>query len=71
MAHCVKVVLDDVCTKNLQQEEAAHASDSAHIFITPVTHRRAPEKDSPKMVAKVTSQIYVLVYQLFMTINVK
>ncbi|XP_077456316.1 uncharacterized protein KIAA0825 homolog isoform X1 [Stigmatopora argus] len=25
MAHCVKVVLDDVCTKHLQQEEALHS----------------------------------------------
>ncbi|XP_056314448.1 uncharacterized protein KIAA0825 homolog [Danio aesculapii] len=57
MAHCVKVVLDDVCNKNLQQEEAAHASDSAHIFITPVTHRRAPEKDSPKMVTKFCADV--------------
>ncbi|KAL1274734.1 hypothetical protein QQF64_027548, partial [Cirrhinus molitorella] len=52
MAHCVKVVLDDVCNKNLQQEEAAHASDSAHILIAPVTQSHSPERDSPKMVAK-------------------
>uniref|UniRef100_A0A1A7Y376 KIAA0825 n=1 Tax=Iconisemion striatum TaxID=60296 RepID=A0A1A7Y376_9TELE len=26
MEHCVKVVLDDVCAKNLQQEEALHSS---------------------------------------------
>lgn len=53
MAHCVKVVLDDVCNKNLQQEEAAHASGSANISIAPVNHRHGPERDSPKMMAKV------------------
>ncbi|XP_048045124.1 uncharacterized protein KIAA0825 homolog [Megalobrama amblycephala] len=57
MAHCVKVVLDDVCSKNLQQEEAAHASGSANISIAPVTHRHAPERDSPKMMAKFCADV--------------
>ncbi|KAK7164992.1 hypothetical protein R3I94_003391 [Phoxinus phoxinus] len=57
MAHCVKVVLDDVCNKNLEQEEAAHASSSANISITPVDHRHGPERDSPKMVAKFCADI--------------
>uniref|UniRef100_A0A9J7WVJ0 KIAA0825 n=1 Tax=Cyprinus carpio carpio TaxID=630221 RepID=A0A9J7WVJ0_CYPCA len=58
MAHCVKVVLDDVCNKNLQQEEAAHASGSTNSFIiTPVTHRHGPEKDCPKMVTKFCADV--------------
>ncbi|XP_073696093.1 uncharacterized protein KIAA0825 homolog [Garra rufa] len=57
MAHCVKVVLDDICNKNLQQEETAHASDSTHILITPVTQSHGPERDSPKMVAKFCADV--------------
>uniref|UniRef100_A0A671KD88 KIAA0825 n=1 Tax=Sinocyclocheilus anshuiensis TaxID=1608454 RepID=A0A671KD88_9TELE len=57
MAHCVKVVLDDVCNKNLQQEEATHALCSANIFITPVTHSHGPERDSPMMVAKFCADV--------------
>lgn len=68
MAHCVKVVLDDVCNKNLQQEEATHALGSANILITPVTHSHGPERDSPRMVAKVTSVVYVLNEQSYFLI---
>ncbi|RXN21213.1 putative protein KIAA0825-like [Labeo rohita] len=57
MAHCVKVVLDDVCNKNLQQEEATHASGSPHILITSVTHSQGSERDSPKMVAKFCADV--------------
>ncbi|XP_059406133.1 uncharacterized protein KIAA0825 homolog [Carassius carassius] len=57
MAHCVKVVLDDICNKNLQQEEATHALGSADILITPVTHSQGPERDSPRMVAKFCADV--------------
>ncbi|XP_051539016.1 uncharacterized protein KIAA0825-like [Myxocyprinus asiaticus] len=57
MDHCLKVVLDDVCTKSLQQEEATHTPVSAHIYITHVTHRYGPERDSPKTVAKFCADI--------------
>ncbi|XP_043096745.1 uncharacterized protein KIAA0825 homolog isoform X2 [Puntigrus tetrazona] len=57
MAHCVKVVLDDVCSKNLQQEEATHALGSANIPLTPVTRSHGPERDSPRMVAKFCADV--------------
>ncbi|XP_029999895.1 uncharacterized protein KIAA0825 homolog isoform X2 [Sphaeramia orbicularis] len=31
MAHCVKVVLDDICAKNLQLEEALHSSGETNV----------------------------------------
>ncbi|XP_056150158.1 uncharacterized protein KIAA0825 homolog [Lampris incognitus] len=34
MAHCVKVVLDDVCTKSLQHEEVLHASGGTLISLS-------------------------------------
>uniref|UniRef100_A0A673WB82 KIAA0825 n=1 Tax=Salmo trutta TaxID=8032 RepID=A0A673WB82_SALTR len=62
MAHCVKVVLEDVCTKSLQQEELSHTSGSAHMVLTNTPHRddsslTCPERDRPKMVAKFCGDI--------------
>ncbi|XP_031686286.1 uncharacterized protein KIAA0825 homolog [Oncorhynchus kisutch] len=62
MAHCVKVVLEDVCTKSLQQEELSHTSGSAHVVLTSTPHRddsplTCPERDRPKMVAKFCGDI--------------
>lgn len=66
MAHCVKVVLDDVCAKNLQQEEDLHSSGHTSITLCRIightasnTHLREDtfytfsERDTPKMIAKV------------------
>ena len=63
MAHCVKVVLDDVCTKSLQQEEALHSSGHTLITLSNVTasnrHLREdsfytyPERETPRMIGKV------------------
>ncbi|KAM4578924.1 uncharacterized protein KIAA0825 homolog [Fundulus diaphanus] len=65
MEHCVKVVLDDVCAKNLQQEEAFHSSGQTSVSLSPTAdfsvsnqHLREDfffkdsERDSPKMTAK-------------------
>ncbi|KAM7416505.1 hypothetical protein PAMA_018520 [Pampus argenteus] len=67
MAHCVKVVLDDVCTKNLQQEEALHASGhtlinlsnagrktvtSSKIHLREDSFYTHPERETPKKIAK-------------------
>lgn len=66
MEHCVKVVLDDVCAKNLQQEEGLHSS--GHTLVTTgsiadfsVSNEhlkedffyKGSERDTPKMTAKV------------------
>ena len=69
MAHCVKVVLDDVCAKNLQQEEALHSSGHTSVTLSRTTGHTAiaagnthlredsfytySERDTPKMIAKV------------------
>ena len=63
MAHCVKVVLDDVCTKSLQQEEALHSSGHTLITLSNITasntHLREdsfytyPERETPRMIGKV------------------
>ncbi|XP_019750172.1 uncharacterized protein KIAA0825 homolog [Hippocampus comes] len=68
MAHCVKVVLDDVCTKSLQQEEALHSSGHYSLLMENLSGHRSindgdmnvtqnkfdayPERDSPTVVAK-------------------
>ncbi|XP_061623214.1 uncharacterized protein KIAA0825 homolog isoform X3 [Phyllopteryx taeniolatus] len=68
MAHCVKVVLDDVCTKSLQQEEALHSSGHCSILLENTSGHRSinkrninvtednfntySERDTPNMVAK-------------------
>ncbi|KAL7392198.1 hypothetical protein ABVT39_021043 [Epinephelus coioides] len=41
MAHCVKVVLDDVCAKSLHQEEALHSSGHTSITLSSTTGHRA------------------------------
>ncbi|TRY62485.1 hypothetical protein DNTS_026134 [Danionella cerebrum] len=57
MAHCVKVVLDDVCNKSLEQEEAAYASGFTSTITAHLTHTHGSEKDSPKMVAKFCADV--------------
>ncbi|KAL6114369.1 kiaa0825 [Pungitius sinensis] len=68
MAHCVKVVLDDVCTKSLQKEEDLHSSGQTSITLSRATEHAASaagnthlredsfytysERDTPKMIAK-------------------
>ncbi|XP_047448436.1 uncharacterized protein KIAA0825 homolog isoform X2 [Mugil cephalus] len=68
MEHCVKVVLDDVCAKNLLQEEALHSSGHTSVALSPATGRAAvtagntrlkedylyahSERETPKMIAK-------------------
>ncbi|MEQ2298968.1 hypothetical protein AMECASPLE_010630, partial [Ameca splendens] len=65
MEHCVKVVLDDVCAKNLQQEEALHSSGHISVNLSPVADfsvsnkhlkedffNKGFERDTPKMTAK-------------------
>lgn len=80
MAHCVKVVLDDVCTKSLQKEEALHSSGQTSITLSRTaghtasaarnTHLREDsfyiysERETPKMIAKVLDIFYK--YMLFL-----
>ncbi|XP_041856259.1 uncharacterized protein KIAA0825 homolog isoform X2 [Melanotaenia boesemani] len=65
MEHCVKVVLDDVCAKNLQQEEVLHSSGNTSVTLILVTGQSTTnahlkedcfygysERDIPKMIAK-------------------
>ncbi|XP_026200084.1 uncharacterized protein KIAA0825 homolog isoform X2 [Anabas testudineus] len=68
MEHCVKVVLDDVCARSLQQEEASRASGHTGITLSrtvghtasasTTTHLRedtfytCSERQTPKMIAK-------------------
>nr|XP_019949157.1 PREDICTED: uncharacterized protein KIAA0825 homolog [Paralichthys olivaceus] len=68
MEHCVKVVLDDVCAKSLQQEEALYSSGHTSLTLcrttghnantagnTPLTEHSYythSERESPKMIAK-------------------
>ncbi|XP_059192899.1 uncharacterized protein KIAA0825 homolog [Centropristis striata] len=68
MAHCVKVVLDDVCAKSLQHEEALHSSGHTSVTLTRATGHTAvtagntqlredsfyshSEREIPKMIAK-------------------
>ncbi|KAG5841075.1 hypothetical protein ANANG_G00195740 [Anguilla anguilla] len=57
MAHCVKVVLEDVCARGLQQEEAAaRASGSALLALADAPRWRVPRappgERAPKMIAK-------------------
>lgn len=69
MAHCVKVVLEDVCTKSLQQEEASHHTGQSTILLSKTRGRTAvadgnthlredtvynySDRETPKMIAKV------------------
>ncbi|KAM6930280.1 uncharacterized protein KIAA0825 homolog [Xenentodon cancila] len=72
MEHCVKVVLDDVYTKNLQQEEALHSSGQTSVSLSPVTgdsgsstHLKEDssfnysERETPKMIAKFCGAIMI------------
>ncbi|XP_040010197.1 uncharacterized protein KIAA0825 homolog isoform X2 [Xiphias gladius] len=68
MEHCVKVVLDDVCAKSLQQEEAIYSSGHTSITMCCTTGHTAiaastthlkedsfytySERQTPKMIAK-------------------
>ncbi|XP_038560256.1 uncharacterized protein KIAA0825 homolog [Micropterus salmoides] len=68
MAHCVKVVLDDVCAKSLQQEEALHSAGHTSVTLSHTTGHTAitagntylredsfytySERETPKMIAK-------------------
>ncbi|XP_040898479.1 uncharacterized protein KIAA0825 homolog [Toxotes jaculatrix] len=68
MEHCVKVVLDDVCTRSLQQEEALYSSGHTSIALccttghtsiaASTTHLREDsfytysERETPKMIAQ-------------------
>ncbi|XP_029367115.1 uncharacterized protein KIAA0825 homolog [Echeneis naucrates] len=68
MEHCVKVVLDDVCAKSLQQEETMYSSGHTSITLCCTSGRTATtagtthlredsfytysERETPKMIAK-------------------
>ncbi|XP_049618135.1 uncharacterized protein KIAA0825 homolog isoform X1 [Syngnathus scovelli] len=65
MAHCVKVVLDDVCSKSLQQEEALHSLPHYSVSMESLSGRRSihdsninvtdddySPRDTPSVVAK-------------------
>ncbi|XP_041644003.1 uncharacterized protein KIAA0825 homolog [Cheilinus undulatus] len=68
MAHCVKVVLDDVCAKSLQQEEALFSSGHTSISLSHIGRDTTlsgsntrlkedffytfSERETPKMIAK-------------------
>ncbi|XP_035234779.1 uncharacterized protein KIAA0825 homolog isoform X2 [Anguilla anguilla] len=72
MAHCVKVVLEDVCARGLQQEEeaAARASGSALLALAdapPLEGPPAPRPGSepPKMIAKFAGDIMAELDALF------
>ncbi|XP_076145168.1 uncharacterized protein KIAA0825 homolog [Alosa pseudoharengus] len=61
MAHCVKVLLEDVCARGLQQEEVARAS-SAVLVLGTVPQRQGIgltclERECPKMIAKFCGDI--------------
>ncbi|CAL8248755.1 unnamed protein product [Merluccius merluccius] len=73
MAHCVKVVMEDVCTKSLQQEEASFTSGQTLIELSKCAGRPQvtvgdqpvgddsshtwPEVDTPRMIAKFCAAI--------------
>ncbi|KAF5904754.1 uncharacterized protein DAT39_005476, partial [Clarias magur] len=61
MAHSVKMFLEDVCDKSLQQEERTHCSSSSLIPLASVPLRqeaeRCPERDMPKMIAKFCADV--------------
>lgn len=75
MEHCVKVVLDEVCAKNLQQEEALNSSGHISVSLSPIAefsvnnkHLKEDslcnfsERETPKMIAKVplkNKQVYL------------
>ncbi|XP_072520951.1 uncharacterized protein KIAA0825 homolog isoform X2 [Salminus brasiliensis] len=62
MAHCVKVFLEDVCSKGLQQEENMYSSGSTLIPVVNVSRRQGaeltcPERDMPKIIAKFCADV--------------
>ncbi|KAG9261881.1 hypothetical protein AMEX_G25492 [Astyanax mexicanus] len=62
MAHCVKVFLEDMCSKTLQQEESVYSSVSTLITTVNVSQRQGveltcPEKDMPKVIVKFCSNV--------------
>ncbi|XP_060927572.1 uncharacterized protein KIAA0825 homolog [Limanda limanda] len=73
MEHCVKVVLDDVCAKSLQQEEALYSSGHTSLTLCRTTGHNADaagntplredsfyphsERETPKMIAKFCATI--------------
>ncbi|XP_030620556.1 uncharacterized protein KIAA0825 homolog [Chanos chanos] len=57
MAHCLRVVLEDICAKSLQQEAESHAANPAYLACIDVPQREGaeptcPERDSPKRIVK-------------------
>ncbi|XP_063043697.1 uncharacterized protein KIAA0825 homolog [Engraulis encrasicolus] len=61
MAHCVRVLLEDVCARSLQKEEASRAN-SAALPLGNVPRRRGIaltclEPESPKMIAKFCADV--------------
>uniref|UniRef100_A0A1A8JAT7 KIAA0825 n=2 Tax=Nothobranchius TaxID=28779 RepID=A0A1A8JAT7_NOTKU len=72
MEHCVEVVLEDVCAKNLQQEEALHSSGCTSVSMSPITefsvannHLKEDffcnysDREKPKMIAKFCGAILI------------
>ncbi|XP_053337654.1 uncharacterized protein KIAA0825 homolog isoform X1 [Clarias gariepinus] len=61
MAQSVKMFLEDVCDKSLQQEERTHCSSLSLIPLASVPLRqeaeRCPERDMPKMIAKFCADV--------------
>lgn len=58
MAHCVKVVVDDICTKSLQQEETLYSAGKASIVLISTRELTTSnylysEREMPKMIAQV------------------
>ncbi|XP_066567941.1 uncharacterized protein KIAA0825 homolog isoform X2 [Amia ocellicauda] len=62
IAHCVKVVLEDVCTKGLQQESSHSSSSCRTVSLCRVPPREEsfmtnPEEQPPKSIAKFCADI--------------
>ncbi|XP_053509961.1 uncharacterized protein KIAA0825 homolog isoform X2 [Ictalurus furcatus] len=61
MAHGVKMFLEDVCSKSLQQEERTHSSTSSLSPLACVSLRQeaelCPERDMPKMIPKFCADV--------------
>ncbi|KAJ8414941.1 hypothetical protein AAFF_G00024640 [Aldrovandia affinis] len=57
MAHCVKVVLENVCAKSLQEEDSARASGSDLVALGNVPPMTCLEREPPKMITKFCGDI--------------
>ncbi|XP_017546621.2 uncharacterized protein KIAA0825 homolog isoform X3 [Pygocentrus nattereri] len=62
MAHCVKVFLEDVCSKSLHREQATYTSGSTliplvNVSLRPGTELTCPEKDISKRIAKFCADV--------------